>query len=210
MRLQTPLDDIFRSPSYIRVLRALYHLPLGLQASAREIARRSGVSHPTASQALTSLTEQGIVTRRRAPRSSAFELRRTHTAAEELASLFQWEEELRQELIALLRAEIARSAPSAITAAYLFGSAAEGGMEPTSDIDVAVLHPAGAAETVTAAMQGIADRVQERFGNRLSYILSDAPLQELRESRREGSPLWRQIVRTGIPILEPHMRPPDG
>jgi len=32
MRLQSPLDDIFRGPSHIRALRALHQLPVGLTA----------------------------------------------------------------------------------------------------------------------------------------------------------------------------------
>jgi predicted nucleotidyltransferase len=210
MRLQTPLDDVFRSPSYVRVLRALHHLPAGLPASAREIARRAGVSHPTASQALASLAEQGVVARTRAPRASAFELRRTHTVVEKLTPLFDWEEGLQGELVALLRAEIQRRAPGTVTRAYLFGSAVEGGMTPMSDVDVAVLHAAGAGESVTAAMQEIGERVRERFGNRLSFILAAAPPDELQSSRRKGFRLLRQILRDGVPILESQRDPSDG
>lgn len=210
MRLQSPLDDIFRGPSHVRVLRALHQLPVGLSASAREIARRAGVSHPTASKALASLAEQGVVARTRAPRALAFELRRTHAAVERLTALFEWEEGLLQELIDLLRTEVVRHASSSVTAAYLFGSAAEGGMTGTSDIDVAVLHQAGAGESVTDALEEIGESVQQRFGNRLSFILEDIPAEELQRSRRQGLRLWRKILRDGIPILEPPPRPADG
>ena len=210
MRLRDPLDDIFRGPSHVRVLRALHQLPAGLAASAREIARRAGVSHPTAAKALSSLAEQGVVARTRAPRAIAFELRRTHTAVGRLVTLFEWEDGLVHELIGLLRTEIFRHASSSVTAAYLFGSAAEGGMTPRSDIDVAVLHGAGATEHVTAVMQEIGESVQERFGNHLSFILTDTPLEALHKSRREGSRLWRRILREGIPILGPLAKPADG
>jgi predicted nucleotidyltransferase len=210
MRLDAPLDDIFRSPSNVRVLRALHQLPAGLSASAREIARRAGVSHPTASKALASLAEQGVVARTRAPRASAFELRRTHTAVERLTSLFEWEERLRRELIDLLRTEILGRARSSVTAAYLFGSAAKGDMTATSDLDIAVLHTACTTESVTAALQEIGETIQRRFGNRLSFILADRPLEELQESRREGFRLSRRILREGIPILDSQARPVNG
>jgi len=210
MRLQSPLDDIFRGPSYIRVLRALHQLPVGLTASAREVARRAGVSHPTASKALASLAEQGLVARTRTPSATAFELRRSHTAVERFSTLFAWEEQLRRELIALLRIEILRHAPDSVTAAYLFGSAADGEMTTTSDIDIAVLHAPGAAARVTAAMEEVGDRVQERFGAHLNFLLADSPLDEPQKPRRPGSRLWRQILRDGIPILDIQAEAADG
>lgn len=203
MRLDAPLDDMFRSRSYVRVLRALYQLPRGLPASAREIARRAGVSHPTASSVLASLADQGLVARTRAPRIDSFELRRTHAGGEKLISMFDWESQLRHELASFLRDEIRRHAP-AVTGAFLFGSAARGDMDPASDIDLALLCPADATAHVMAAMDEIGEGVRERFGNRLSVILADAALDELQEPRRKGSQLWRQIIREGIPIIEPH------
>ncbi len=210
MRLQAPLDDLFRGPSHVRVLRALHQLPAGLPASAREIARRAGVSHPTASKALASLAEQGVVVRSRAPRTTAFELRRGHAAAERLGALFEWEERLPRELIALLRTEIVGRAPGCVTAAYLFGSAAAGEMSPASDVDVAVVHAPGAAACATAALEEIGDRVRERFGNRLSFLLAESSPEEPRKPRRAGSRLWRSILRDGIPILDPEADTPDG
>lgn len=83
-------------------------------------------------------------------------------------------------------------------------------MTSTSDIDVAVLHQEGASEGVTDALEDIGESVQRRFGNRLSFILEDLPAEELQRSRREGLRLWRQILRDGIPILDPPPRPADG
>jgi len=83
-------------------------------------------------------------------------------------------------------------------------------MTPTSDIDLAVIHGAGATENVTAVMMEIGESVQRRFGNHLSFILTDAPLEELQKSRREGARLWRRILREGIPILDSQARPADG
>lgn len=202
MQLNAPLDDILGTPSHVRVLRALYRLPAGLAVSAREVARRASLSHPTASKALASLAQQGLVTRTRSPRASAFELRRSHTAVEQLGALFAWEGRLRQELVAFLRTEILHRASGSVTAAYLFGSAAEGDMTASSDIDVAVLHAPCAAERLQVALEEIAAGVEERFGNRLSFILSASAPEQLQSSRRAGYRLWRKVLRRGLPILE--------
>lgn len=202
MQLVAPLDQILRGRSHVRVLRALHQLPAGLPASAREIARRAGISHPTASKVLASLADQGLVARARAARATAFELRRRHAATEQLATLFEWEDRLLQELVTFLRAELLRHAPSSVTAAYLFGSAADGGMTATSDIDVAVLHIASQTENVTVAMEEVGEHVRERFGNPLSFLLASTP--------RKDSLLWRQILHEGIPILETPVEPRDG
>ncbi|HSL81863.1 MAG TPA: nucleotidyltransferase domain-containing protein [Thermoanaerobaculia bacterium] len=210
MRLETPLDDIFRGPSHVRVLRALHQVSKGLSLSARAIARRAGVSHPTASKVLSSLTDQGLVARSRVPRGSFFRLRRTNTAVDVLRTLFDWEEGLMRELIDLLRSEIDRHAPRTVTAVFLFGSAARGDMSPGSDIDVAVVHRADAAEEVALAMEEIGERVQERFGNRVSFVFADAPVKELQSSGREGARLWGKILQEGIPVFDTELRAADG
>src|SRR2546428_6465928 len=98
MRLAYPLDDAFAGRSHVRVLRALDGLPDGLPVSARELARRSRLSHPTASKVLASLASQGIVLARRAPRTDAFELNREHVLVEKLRPIFEWERLLLREL----------------------------------------------------------------------------------------------------------------
>ena len=88
MRLRSPLNDLFRSRSHVRVLRALDEMPTGLPASTREIARRAGVSHPTAAAVLSSLAEQGIVTLQRLARADLFELNQSHVLVEQLHALY--------------------------------------------------------------------------------------------------------------------------
>jgi predicted nucleotidyltransferase len=127
---------------------------------------------------------------------------------ERLTPLFDWEERLRQELIDLLRTQILRRASSSVAAAYLFGSAAGGEMASTSDIDIAILHKPCATEDVTAALEEISEEIQQRYGNRLSFILTDSLIAELQERRGPGSRLWKQILREGVPILQP--RPERG
>lgn len=200
MRLDGSLDAVFETRSHVRVLRALDQLPLGFPVSAREVARRAGVSHPTASTVLGSLRDQGLVVVRRAPRADAFEFNRGHTAAERLRALFEWERGIRDELVAFLREEILRI-PDSVSAAILFGSAIREEMTPNSDIDIAVFCEPEKVEAITDGMSGVGEAVRERFGNRLSVVVAPAPLDELLRSGRKGFRLWRQIAREGVPVI---------
>jgi DNA-binding transcriptional ArsR family regulator len=76
MRFDSPIDDIFLNRSHVRILRALHHLPEGLPASGREIARRAGVTHPTALRTLAVLVNVGLVTAARSSAGDAYELNR--------------------------------------------------------------------------------------------------------------------------------------
>src|ERR671918_566606 len=156
MRLDGPLDDLFKTRTHVRVLRALDQLPFGFPVSAREVARWGGVSHPTASTVLASLRDQGVVEVRRAPRADAFELNRDHAAAERLRALFEWERKVREELVSFLRDEVKRI-PDSISAAILFGSAVGAEMTRASDIDIAVFCEPNTVESVTAAMQEVGE-----------------------------------------------------
>lgn len=200
MRLDGPLDDLFETRSHVRVLRALDQLPFGFPVSAREVARRAGVSHPTASTVLASLRDQGVVEVRRAPRADAFELNRDHAAAKRLRALFEWERKVREELVSFLRDEMKRI-PDSISAAILFGSAVGAEMTPASDIDIAVFCEPDTVESVTAAMQEVGEAVRRRFGNRLSVVVAPAPLDQLLRSGRKGFRLWRRIAREGVPVI---------
>ncbi len=202
MRLTHALDDVFTSRSYVRVLRALDELPVGLPASARELARRSGLSHPTTSGVLASLATQGIVIARRALQKDAFELNRRHTLTERLRPLFEWERQLREDLVNFLGREIERRAPW-ISSAYLFGSFARGEMARTSDIDLAVVIPDLATRSETElALERVADAIRERFGNRLGVTIGVSPINNLRRPGRPGHRLWTQIVQEGIAVID--------
>src|SRR5437763_13989586 len=88
MRLDMPLDDVLRTKSHVRVLRALHRLLPGLEISGRDVAMRAGVSRPAATEALRSLVGQGLVHIRRARRVEYFELNRRHVLGEDRRRLF--------------------------------------------------------------------------------------------------------------------------
>lgn len=202
MRLANALDDIFAGRSEVRVLRALDELPDGLAVSARELARRSGLSHPTVSSVLAGLTDQGVVHARRGLRGDAFELNRRHAVSERLRGFFDWERHLLREFVTFLAEQIRRRAPR-ISAAYLFGSAVRGEMTSDSDVDLAVivLNPADVSGT-SAALVEVAEAVRLRFGNRLDVTIGQSVIDELQRPRRPGHRLWATVAREGIPVIE--------
>jgi predicted nucleotidyltransferase len=200
MRLDRPLDDLFESGSHVRVLRALHELPDGFRASAREVARRAGLSHPTASRVLAALLDQGLVSVTRTPRADAFALNPDHVAIPQLKNLFAWEHGLRDELLSFLRREILARA-DVVLAAFLFGSVVREEMSASSDIDIAVLCPPDRVDQVSAAMEEVGEAVRARFGNRVSFVVGADSLENLNQPRRTDHRLWQEIAREGIPII---------
>lgn len=201
MRFDAPLDDLLRTRGHVQVLRTLHRLLPGITLSGRDVARRAGISHPTATAALLSLADQGLVRAQRARQVNFFELNRQHVLAGELRRLFDREAGLRDELVAFLRDQLT-SLDVPVSEAYLFGSAARGAMGPASDVDVALVCPADSVPRVEEAVFGpIAESVTRRFGSRLSPIIASRPPALLRDSASDGHGLWEQVARDGIPIL---------
>lgn len=187
MRLTTPLDDIFSTGSHVRVLRALFNLlPKGLSVSGREIARRAGVSNPTAQSVLSSLSDQGLLLITRSLRVTYYRLNSDHVLAPVIADLFAHEDRLLQSL----RHDLGRALPQLVDvdAAYIFGSAARGEMRPDSDIDVAVTLKRG---TELPDEQDDIDALSRRYGSRINLI-------ELRPRRSRN--LRPIVMREGLPI----------
>jgi predicted nucleotidyltransferase len=210
MRFSQPLDDLFQGRSHVKVLRALADMPEGLEASTREVGRRAGVSHPTASGVLETLRQQGVVHVRRTARADEYRVNRGHALWDQLAPILRWERHARDEVAAFvadqIADQIAGKAPW-VSAAYLFGSVVSGDTDPGSDIDVAVIcSPARVADTEDA-MEAIGERTAERFGNRVNAIVGTRPVGELARGGRSGSGLWKAIAEDGIPLISPSAVP---
>jgi len=201
MRLLEPLDELIHSKSFVRVIRALDALPLGMEVSTREIARRAGISHPTAASVLEKLLRQGVVLVRRSLWADEYRLNRRHAAAQELDRLFRWERDLPDHVKGFLAKELRSRAPW-VSAAYLFGSAVRGDMRPDSDLDVAVICSSARYVVKTEQiMSEISDRVQERYGNRVDAFVGARSLSELSRSGRRGYKLWQRVAREGVALL---------
>jgi predicted nucleotidyltransferase len=202
VRLEHPLEDTFASLGHVRLLRAMFELPQGLPVSGREAARRAGLSHPRATAILAELRRQGLVTVRRRPRLNLFELNREHVLASRIADLFSWERSAPDEMLAFLRDRIlGQSRPdkgAPVIAAVVFGSVAWGGMEPDSDIDVAVVRRRSHADRVDAMLSEVGEELSHRYGNRLAPLAASP--EELPDLIRTSA-LWRRIADFGAPIV---------
>ena len=195
MRFTVPLDDLLRSRTHIRLLRALHQLPEDVEVSIRDLGRRAAVSHPTAARVLRSLEQQGLVQVHRLGRTDAYRLNRAHHFYPILRSLFVDETRIRDSLIELLRTELPRRLGD-VQEAYLFGSAARADMRPDSDIDVGVSVRSAATESLSEADTELRDLVRAKFGNELNLHFSQV------SSRQRGrKPVHRAIAREGIQIL---------
>lgn len=200
MRFDRPLDDIFGSRSHVRVLRALAGLPRGLAVSARDIARRAGISHPRASQVLSELSAQGVVRMDRRPGAHAYQLEEQHVLSDRLRGLFEWEAGLFDELLSVLRTELLR-ADAGVREAYLFGSVARGEATPRSDIDVAVISPGRDADDLIERLSAVEDLVRRRFGNELSLLARSDPLEPAARGRRVARSAWDRVATEGRRLL---------
>src|SRR5438034_6397518 len=192
MRLGEPLNDLFNSRSHVRLLRALDALPPGVEASGRDLARRAGLSHPTASKVLASLVTQGVVQVRRVARADYYQLNRNHVLIEPIRGLFEWESKVSLDLMAFLRRELLLRRVGARDV-LLFGSAARGDMTPESDIDLALVVPARPVEDVESDLEVVEDAVQQRYGARLNAVIGADSFENLRDRSNPGYRLWNRI-----------------
>jgi predicted nucleotidyltransferase len=118
------------------VLRVLAGTHGGL--TGREIGRLTGSkAHEGTRRVLERLVTQGIVLRDPVGRAYSYQLNRDHLAASHIEGLAA----LRLELVARLRQRIGQWSVNPVLA-VLFGSAARGEADPTSDIDLLVIRPA--------------------------------------------------------------------
>jgi predicted nucleotidyltransferase/DNA-binding transcriptional ArsR family regulator len=200
MRLSQPLDDLLQSRSHIRVLRALQGLPAGLDVSIREIARRAGVSHPTASTVLESLRQQGLVHVRRTLLANEYRLNDDHVVVSPLRQFLIWEGDLGPRVKAFLVESIQNEAPW-VSAAYLFGSAVRDDMKPASDLDMALICPPNKVQRLQKLMDELGEETAARFGNRLNVVIGTRPINELAKPRQPSYRLWRSIWTNGEQLL---------
>ena len=193
MQLSDPLDEILRSRTHIRVLRALDGGPVDFGLSGREVARRAGVTHPSAAKALHVLREQGLVLVERSPRSDEFRLNAEHLLAGAVRALFESEQGILNDLRDTLRSRLVHLG---VRRAFLFGSVIRSAAGARSDIDLALEPPAGEAAEFASGLDRLRGAVRARFGNELSVMVKPA-----RASRRQEA-LWRRLARDSVPIFD--------
>lgn len=177
--------------SSVETLRCLYADRKGL--SGREVARRAGLSHPSVHGVLGELEREGIVLRRRVPPTHIFSLNEKHwffTAV--LEGLFESEARWRDDLEGLL----VKGAPGAAASLIVFGSLAEGGLRPASDVDVlALAEDADGVEAVREHLARAGGRVYEAFHHPVSPVV--LTLEEFGRRYRLGEPFAKRVAYSG-------------
>ena len=193
MQFAAPLNEILRSATHVRVLRALFEIPRGFGVSGREIARRAGVAHPSANKALAALHAQGMVDVRRSARFDEYTLNFDNVLASAIGSLFSQEQRLTDDLKWMLRSELE---PLGVRRAYLFGSVAKGDTTSRSDIDLALDPHTSANPELGAALEALSDKVRKRFGSELNIVYRRSP------PTGHSDAIWRRFTKDAIPVIE--------
>lgn len=191
MKFDVPLDDILRSRSHIRILRVLISVAPELNLSGRDVARRSGVSHPRASRVLTELGEQGIVTERRHAGYALYELNKAHVLAGAVRRLFDAEQEVAEDLLTVLGRGVSRSSRHVRSAVLVD--------DPDDDLELVLLTAPGQEMDVDLGLEPVIEEVRRRNGNRVERLV--VARRRAVELVRSGDPAWRRIARDGIPVF---------
>ena len=150
--------------------------------SGRELARRAGRSNTGVQHVLDRLVEHGLVHREEVGRTFLYELNRDHLLAptvEQMAGA-------RAELIRRLRKVIGVWEPAPVHAS-LFGSAARGDGDTSSDIDLLIVRPADLDPEDANwrdQLDELADSVRRWTGNNAGIAeVSEGELPRLRKDR---------------------------
>jgi hypothetical protein len=137
----------------------------------REVARVAGVSANRASQVLAELADHGLVLVEAHGAGRLCRLNRAHLAAEAVLALV----DLRGRLIDFLRHEVRSWSPRPVHAS-LFGSAARGDGDTSSDLDLLLVRPDPRRDDDDDAWEeqlfAAAERILAATGNRAAWFVT--------------------------------------
>lgn len=160
--LRTPLNEILGSPGSLRVLRVL---AFSEQLMGRaQVARRAELNPSGVRRTLDRLAELGVVETVGSGRNRAVRLRERHPLYTALRSLFAAERDLFERTIAELRRQIV-AAGIAAKAVWIESPEARS----PGTIDVGALADPQDLERVVAALQCLAEAVEERL--RMHFVV---------------------------------------
>lgn len=166
--------------------------------TGREVARLAHkASHSGVLEALSRLTEHGLVERQEAGRALLYTLNRDHLAMPAVEALTN----LRGELLQRLEGRIAGWSPAPVHAS-IFGSVARGDGDATSDVDLFIIRPAGTAddaETWRAQIDRLVAEVRRWTGNRLSVV--EVAEHELPRLRQDAPPILRELRADAVTLV---------
>ena len=185
-----PLRDIVPGPRGL-VLATLVQLEKPV--TVRALARHSGVSAQTALNLVDELSLVGLVHAERAGGVILVALNRGHIFVEPLVALVR----TRGRLIEQMSEELATW--PGLAAAWLFGSAARGDGDRSSDIDLLVVAEADTGDpTWGSNVAALADHVHEWTGNPVQII--EHTWRSFEQLARDGNVLVSAIRDDGVPL----------
>lgn len=158
-----PIELLFSA--YRRRVLGLLLLRPGESLHVREISRLTGVPVGSLHRELRTLTEAGLLLREPLGNQVRYRANRTCPIYPELAEIFRKTAGLAD----LLREALAPLAGQ-ISAAFVFGSMAQGTETPTSDVDVFVVGEVSFAEVVAAFAP-----LRERLGREVNPVVMGRP-----------------------------------
>lgn len=157
--------------------------------TAREAARRLGVSPATTNDAAKALRDAGILDFQKVGASHGIRIRGDLKVGRLVLAFFEQERRATDEW----REAIAAAVPPG-TACYLYGSTVRGTAADRSDVDLLVVAPSqDQAEEVAARVRVAANRV-------IPAPLEILALDRQRARRQRDSPLLRSIRKEGAPL----------
>jgi predicted nucleotidyltransferase len=188
MDLSSPISSVIPTAQGV-VLAVLSRS--GQSLSGRQVSAlangRFGQSR--VNEVLGQLTEAGIVLRENRPPAKLYRLNQDHVAAAGVQALANQ----RQELLARIRSEVAAWIVCA-DAVWLFGSAARGDGDTTSDIDLLVVRPTAVNEdnqTWLGQIDDLSEHIARWSGNSCEALELSAA--ELAAMVSRGEPLVEQL-----------------
>jgi len=164
--------------------------------SGRELARRAGRSNTGVQHVLDRIVEHGLVYREEVGRTFLYELNRDHL----LAPVVEQMAGARIELIRRLREAIGAWRAQPIHAS-LFGSAARGDGDTSSDIDLLIVRPTGLAPddvTWRGQLDALADSVRRWTGNNAG--IAEVPDEEVSRLRSDRPPVVEEISKDAVDL----------
>lgn len=192
MRINNPLDEVFKNSNSVRILRQLVLYPSKV-TTGRGLAGELGMNHATCIRTLDSLVDIGAVSRKTVGRSSVYEMPKDSILYRDfLMPLFEKEANLLNELVGTL----GRGVKQHVAAIYIFGSVARAEDTSVSDVDIALILKPGVDKREIEEAVG----ENERDAYRLFRIGTNVLLyntDEFERMKKSGHPLVKEILSEG-------------
>jgi predicted nucleotidyltransferase len=189
--LRYPLNALFTTERYVRVLRELFRH--GGALGTTRIARDAGLSRQGAREALNSLASQRIIGAIGTDNSINYIANPHHPLAKAICEVFKAERLREDAIIDAVRNAV--DIPE-IVGAWIFGSFARGQDKIDSDLDIAV--------ATRVRDHAAADRVRERLdeaSDGLNFSPSVVSFDFADVARLSGGdPWWKNLVREAVVV----------